>query len=119
MKKSGAGNLLRYGNYVPGLRLEYAHYLCRESIRAIESLLYFTRQVKKRRRHIPEVEKKLAASSETLATVVGFLEQVAAIKNQARRQKLYEPLNSLRMALERAIQLLREMHSGYIHLVFK
>jgi len=118
MKKYDAGKLLRH-DYVPGFKIEYAHYLCRESIRAIESLLYYTRQVKNRRRHIPEVEKKLATSSETLTTVVEFLEQVAAIKNQARRQKLEEPLNSLRMALEQAMQLLREMHSGYIHLVFK
>ena len=119
MKKSGAGNLLRYGNYEPGLRLEYAHYLCRESIRAIQILTSFTMQVQKRKRHIPEVEKSLVASEKTLATVVEFLEQVAVIKNQARRQKLYEPLNSLRTALEQAMQLLREIHSDYIHLVFK
>jgi hypothetical protein len=104
-------NLLRFVNHEPALTIEYAHYLCRNTLRTIQSLNDSLMRLQ-RRAPLNNVTGRLEAAAKIHDTVTGFLDKVAAMKSKTRRHTLSEPLSSLRNALERSMELLRLTQSG-------
>ena len=107
MKKHGAGHLLRC-DYEPGLRIEYAHYLCRCSFGVIQYLASDAMRLQKGYNDV-KVDERLEIAAGTYATTGEFLEQVATMEDAAMRCLLSEPLNSLRDGMAMAMASFRQV----------
>ena len=110
MKNKNPFPFVRITNYEPALTTEYAHYLCRETLRAIDNLASAMMRFQCRRN--VDVEEKLEASTRTYVAVTEFLKQVATIKNGNKRRLLSEPLTALHTGLGLTMEALRQTYDG-------